>query len=69
MYGNANLPIFYGQRVGYYKGLAEGMILERYRRRLPTEGDDGVFEIVRGYVQKLRTYFAYYKDRHRRVTT
>jgi hypothetical protein len=62
-------PFFYRHRVRYYKGLVEGMILERYRRRLPTEEDDGVFEIVRRYVQELRTYFAYYKDRHRRVTT
>jgi hypothetical protein len=59
----------YGHRVGYYKGLAEGIILERYRRQLSTEEDNEVFEIIRPYVQELRTYFAYYKDRRRRVTT
>jgi hypothetical protein len=53
----------YGHRVGYYKGLAEGMILERYRRQLTKEEDNEVFEIVSSYIKVLRKYFAYYKDR------
>ena len=57
----------YGHRVGYYKGLAEGMILERYRRQLSTEEDNEVFEIVQPYIEVLRKYFAYYKDTHRRT--
>ena len=52
----------YGHRVGYYKGLAEGMILERYRRRLSEEEDNEVFEIVQPHIKVLRKYFAYYKD-------
>jgi hypothetical protein len=53
----------YGHRVGYYKGLAEGIILERYRRQLTEEEDNEVFEIVSSYIKVLRKYFAYYKDR------
>jgi hypothetical protein len=53
----------YGHRVGYYKGLAEGMILERYRRQPFKEEDDEIFEIVQSYIKILRKYFAYYKDR------
>ncbi|HJU34668.1 MAG TPA: hypothetical protein VJ695_06075 [Nitrososphaera sp.] len=52
----------YGHRVGYYKGLAEGMTLERYRRQLSGEDDKEVFEIVQPYIKVLRKYFAYYKD-------
>jgi hypothetical protein len=52
----------YGHRIGYYKGLAEGMILERYRRRLSEQEDNDVFEIVQPYIKVLRKYFAYYKD-------
>jgi hypothetical protein len=59
-----NAPDFlYGHRVGYYKGLVEGMVLERYRRQLSSEEDDEVFEIVVQYTRELRKYFAYYKDR------
>ena len=57
----------YGHRVGYYKGLAEGIILERYRRQLSKEEDNDVFEIVQPYIEVLRKYFAYYKDTHRRT--
>jgi hypothetical protein len=57
----------YGHRVGYYKGLAEGMILERYRRQLSQEEDNEVFEIVQPHIEVLRKYFAYYKDTHRRT--
>jgi hypothetical protein len=56
----------YGHRVGYYKGLAEGMVLERYRRQLSAEEDNEVFEIVERYTGELRKYFAYYKDRRKR---
>ena len=52
----------YGHRIGYYKGLAEGMILERYRRRLSEQEDNEVFEIVQPYIKVLTKYFAYYKD-------
>ncbi|MFL6513259.1 MAG: hypothetical protein ACJ70X_09965 [Nitrososphaera sp.] len=52
----------YGHRVGYYKGLAEGIILERYRRRLSEEEDSEVFEIVHTHTKTLRKYFAYYKE-------
>jgi hypothetical protein len=55
----------YGHRVGYYKGLAEGMILERYRRQLSKEEDNEVFEIVQPHIKVLRKYFAYYKERHK----
>src|SRR5215210_3806381 len=53
----------YGHRVGYYKGLAEGMILERYRRQLSEVEDNEIFDIVTPYIKVLRKYFAYYKDR------
>lgn len=51
----------YGQRAGYYTGLAEGLMLERHGRQL-TEGEqEEVFEIIGPYLQGLRRYFAYYK--------
>jgi hypothetical protein len=53
--------------VGYYKGLAEGMILERYRRQLSKEEDNEVFEIVQPQIKVLRKYFAYYKDTRTRT--
>jgi hypothetical protein len=53
----------YGHRVGYYKGLAEGIILERYRRQLSDEEEDAIFKIVQLYTKALRKYFSYYKDR------
>lgn len=53
----------YGHRVGYYKGLAEGLVLERHRRQL-TEGEENdVFEIVEQHSKDLRRYFLYYKER------
>jgi hypothetical protein len=52
----------YGHRAGYYKGLAEGMILERYRRRLSEEEDNEIFKIIQPHLKVLRKYFAYYKD-------
>jgi hypothetical protein len=55
----------YGHRVGYYKGLAEGMILERYRRQLSNEEDNEIFEIVQVYTKALRKYFSYYKEKKR----
>jgi hypothetical protein len=60
---NQASDFLYGHRVGYYKGLAEGMILERYRRQLTEEEDNEVFELVSSYLKVLRKYFAYYKDR------
>jgi hypothetical protein len=51
----------YGHRVGYYKGLAEGIILERYQRQLSNEEDDEIFKIVQLYTKALRKYFSYYK--------
>jgi hypothetical protein len=57
----------YGHRVGYYKGLAEGMVLERYRRQLSAEEDNEVFKIVERYTKELRKYFRYYKDRRKRA--
>lgn len=51
----------YGHRIGYYKGLAEGMVLERHRRELSQDEDNEVFEIVEPYGRGLRKYFSYYK--------
>lgn len=51
----------YGHRIGYYKGLAEGIVLERHRRQLSEEEDNEVFGIVKPYTRGLREYFAYYK--------
>jgi hypothetical protein len=51
----------YGHRVGYYKGLAEGFVLERYRRQLTEDEDNEVFEIVEPHTRALRSYFAHYK--------
>jgi hypothetical protein len=59
----------YGHRVGYYKGLAEGMVLERYRHELSPEEDNEVFEIVQHHTRELRKYFAYYKDRRKKRAT
>ncbi|SRR5690606_5601542 len=55
----------YGHRIGYYKGLAEGMVLERHRRQLAEEEDDEIFEIVEPYTRGLRKYFSYYKRKGR----
>jgi hypothetical protein len=44
----------YGHRIGYYKGLAEGMMLERRRRQLTEDEDNEVFEIVEPYLKALR---------------
>ena len=59
----------YGHRVGYYKGLAEGIVLERYRHQLSQEEDNEVFEIVQGYTRGLRKYFAYYRERRKKVAS
>ena len=64
---NQASDFLYGHRVGYYKGLAEGMILERYRRQLSKEEDNEVFEIVQPQIKVLRKYFAYYKDTRTRT--
>lgn len=51
----------YGHRVGYYEGLAEGIVLERHRRLLTEDEDKEVFEIIGPYAKGLRKYFSYYK--------
>lgn len=51
----------YGHRIGYYKGLAEGMILERHRRQLTEEEDNEIFEIIEPHTRGLRKYFVHYK--------
>ncbi len=55
----------YGHRAGYYKGLAERMVLERYRRQLTKEEDNEVFEIIEPYAKGLRKYFSYYKPKRK----
>ena len=50
----------YGHRIGYYKGLTEGIVLERHKRQLTEEEDNEVFEIVETYARGLRNYFSYY---------
>jgi hypothetical protein len=51
----------YGQRAGYYTGLAEGLVLERRKRQL-TEGEqEEVFELLAPYLPRLRRYFAHYR--------
>ena len=51
----------YGQRVGYYTGLAEGIILERYRRQLTVREQEALFFVIAPYTKHLRKYFAFYK--------
>lgn len=53
----------YGHRAGYYKGLAEGMVLERHGRQLAADEDDEVFAITSAHAARLRRYFAHYKQR------
>ena len=55
----------YGHRIGYYKGLAEGMMLERSRRQLTEGEDDEVFRIVQPYTRGLRKYFSHYKPKRK----
>ena len=57
----------YGHRVGYYKGLAEGLVLERHRRQLTEAEENEVFEIVRHHSKNLRKYFLYYKEKKQSV--
>lgn len=56
----------YGQRAGYYAGLAEGLVLERYKRQLSEEETEEVFQLVEPYLNGLRRYFAYYKARKKK---
>lgn len=51
----------YGQRVGYYTGLAEGIVLERHKRQLTQQEHDEIFAAIEPYTNDLRRYFAYYK--------
>lgn len=61
-----HVPDFlYGHRAGYYKGLAEGMMIERYRRQLSDEESNEVFELTDRHGTRLRRYFAYYRERRR----
>ena len=54
---------WYGQRVGYYTGLAEGLVLQRRSRQM-TEGEQQeVYEIIEQYLPGLRRYFAHYRPR------
>jgi hypothetical protein len=55
----------YGHRIGYYKGLAEGLVLERYRRQLTDDEDNELFEVIEPHVGGLRKYFRYYKESRR----
>ncbi len=54
----------YGHRAGYYKGLAEGMTIERHGRALSPDEDNDVFMLTDKYAPRLRRYFAYYKAKH-----
>ncbi len=58
---NSAYDFLYGQRTGYYTGLAEGIILERYRRQLTKQEQDEIFATIEPYTKDLRKYFAYYK--------
>ena len=55
----------YGHRAGYYKGLVEGLMLERHKRELTQGEEDEIFEIVEPHTRVLRQYFAYYKKKRR----
>jgi hypothetical protein len=55
----------YGQRAGYYTGLAEGLMLERHKRTLTEEENEEIFQMIEPYTKSLRRYFAYYKKRPR----
>jgi len=55
----------YGHRAGYYKGLAEGLVLERYKRQLTEEEDNEVFRLIEPHTRELRTYFEYYSEKRR----
>jgi hypothetical protein len=51
----------YGDRTGYYKGLAEGFMLERHKRQLSDAETDEIYEIILQHAGRMRRYFAYYK--------
>lgn len=55
----------YGHRAGYYKGLAEGLMLERHKRELTEGEEDEIFGIIEPYTRGLRKYFSYYKKSRR----
>lgn len=55
----------YGQRAGYYTGLAEGIVMERHKRQLTQEEQDEVFAAIEPYTKDLRGYFAHYKSARR----
>jgi hypothetical protein len=51
----------YGNRVGYYAGLAEGFMLERHKRNLTEQESEEIFQLIERYTKKIRRYFSYYK--------
>lgn len=51
----------YGQRAGYYTGLAEGMSLARNGRQLTEGENEEVYELIAEYKDRLRGYFSYYR--------
>ena len=56
----------YGDRTGYYKGLAEGFMLERHKRQLSDEEAGEIYDIILKYAGQMRRYFAYYKEKKKR---
>jgi hypothetical protein len=57
----------YGHRIGYYKGLAEGLVLERHKRQLSDDEANEVDEIIELYARGLRKYFVYYKEEKKKL--
>lgn len=53
----------YGNRAGYYTGLAEGLMIERHQRTLTEEENEEIFQMIEPYTKSLRRYFAYYRVR------
>ena len=56
----------YGHGIGYYKGLVEGLMLERHRHQLSDDEANNVDEIIKLYARGLRKYFVYYKEERKR---
>lgn len=52
----------YGNRSGYYAGLAEGLMIERHKRVLTKEETEEVFQLIKPYLEGLRRYFSHYKQ-------
>jgi hypothetical protein len=58
---NSASDFLYGQRSGYYAGMAEGLMLERRGRQLTEEEAEEVFQAMAPYLGRLRRYFSYYR--------